>query len=164
MIEDASLITAAMQAVIGRESEPSTLHIIRALVERLIDAVEDDDPQLRSALNSADSQAEVPPYVINADRIGGALLAVPDLPNFGLLAADELEVLGPVRLGDTLTAVRKVADIQERIGGRVGQSIFVQHETRFTNQDGNVVARTRITIAHFIDEEAQARRREEPPA
>ena len=164
MAEDDSLITPAMQAAIGQESEPSTLRITRALVERLMDAVEDDDPRLRSALNGADPQAEVPPYVINADRIGGGPQTVPDLPNFGLLAADELEVLGPVRLGDTLTAVQRVADIQERIGGRVGQSIFVQHETRFTNQDGDVVARTRITIAHFINEGAQARRRAEPPA
>ena len=48
------------------------------------------------------------------------------------------EFLKPVRAGDTLAAVYKIADIVER-KGRAGMFAILVQETRFTNQHGQLV-------------------------
>jgi len=56
----------------------------------------------------------------------------------------EFEYFKPIYVGDTLTAVTKVANIFEKQGGRGGTMTFVVMDTDFTNQKGEKVA-----VAHF---------------
>jgi acyl dehydratase len=56
----------------------------------------------------------------------------------------EFEYFNPIYVGDTLTAVTKVANIFEKTGGRGGTMKFVVMDTDFTNQKGEKVA-----VAHF---------------
>jgi acyl dehydratase len=56
----------------------------------------------------------------------------------------EFEYFKPIYVGDTLTAVTKVANIFEKKGGRGGTMTFVVMDTDFTNQNGEKVA-----VAHF---------------
>ena len=147
--DEASMITPAMQAAIGQEAGQFTIEIYADLVRRLAEALEVEDPELRAALRRGEIGAEVPPWAILTHYGRLRPNAVPDAPLRGLQAADEFTILGPIRLGDRLTVVQRLADVQERIGGRVGHSLFVHHEWSYTNQHGEVVARTRRTRAHF---------------
>ena len=146
---DASMITPAMQAAIGREAGRFMIEIDADLVRRLAEALEVDDPGLRDALERNEIGAEVPPWAILTHYGRLRPDRVPDAPLRGLQAADEFTILAPIRIGDRLTVVQRLADVQERIGGRVGHSLFVHHEWSYTNQHGEVVARTRRTRAHF---------------
>ena len=142
-------ILATRLTAIGKEVGEFTLEIDPELVWRMAQALEADDPDLQAVIESGEPGAEVPAWAILTyyGRLRPA--PVPDAPERGLQAADEFTVLGPIRLGDRLSIVQRLADVQERIGGRVGHSLFVHHEWDYTNQHGEIVARTRRTRAHF---------------
>ncbi|MBM4258050.1 MAG: MaoC family dehydratase [Deltaproteobacteria bacterium] len=58
----------------------------------------------------------------------------------------EFEYFKPIYVGDTLTAVTKVANIFEKTGGRGGTMTFVVMDTDFTNQKGEKVAVVHFTV------------------
>jgi hypothetical protein len=149
--EDESMITPAMEAAIGQPGEPVVIPISRELVRRMAEAIEEEDPALLASLEDEDSHAEVPPWAIYIHYGRYRPARLPDAPRRGLMAADELTLLTPIHIGDVLTVVPHIADIRERIGGRVGHSLFVEHEWTYTNQHGEDVARTRRTVTFFKD-------------
>ena len=59
----------------------------------------------------------------------------------------EYEFLCPVRAGDALAAVEKIADISER-EGKTGKMVFMTLETTYTNQNGDLAAKARSTIIY----------------
>lgn len=50
----------------------------------------------------------------------------------------EVEYFEPIRPGDVITSVSKLADLYER-EGRLGRMLFTINETRWTNQKGQLV-------------------------
>ena len=50
-----------------------------------------------------------------------------------------MEIHGPVRPGDTLTARASIHDVYDKTG-RSGTMVFVIHRMDFTNQEGVAVA------------------------
>ncbi len=146
---DESMITPAMNAAIGKDGRSFTVEISRELVTRMAEALEANDPQLEAALAGDDAAAVVPHWAIFTTYARLRPQSLPGLPEHRLMAADEMRMLAPLRLGDVLTVTPRIVDIQERIGGRVGHSLFVHHEWRYTNRDGVEVARTRRTITHY---------------
>ena len=146
---DESLITPAMQAAIGSEGEPVRVEISREVVRRMAEALDEDDPAILAAIDGDDPHPVVPSYALICILSHMSEMRVPDVPGHGLMAADDWTYLNPVRVGDRITVRPRVADIQERIGGRVGHSLFVRHEWICANQDGVEIARVRRTIAHY---------------
>ena len=59
----------------------------------------------------------------------------------------EAEHFAPVRAGDILAVLTKVADIFER-EGKTGKMAFSVTETTYTNQRGELVAKVRNTMVH----------------
>ena len=59
----------------------------------------------------------------------------------------EFDLYHPVRAGDTLSSLSRVKDIRER-ETKTGKMAFSITETTYTNQNGDVVAKTRQTIIH----------------
>ena len=57
-----------------------------------------------------------------------------------LFAGQAIECVGPVRPGDTLSAKTKLKEVYAKTG-RSGKMVFQVWETRFSNQDGEDVAR-----------------------
>ena len=149
MPDEETLLTPAMTAQIGREGEPISVEISREATRRMAEALGEDDPAVIAALEGDDPRAVVPPYALLTVVTRMRQVSAPDLPGHGLLAADEWRYDAPVRLGDRLRVVPKIADIQERIGGRVGHSLFVHYEWSCTNQDGDTVARVHRTVAYY---------------
>ena len=140
-----------MEAAIGSEGEPQTAEINAELILRLMDALEEDDDDLRAAVEAGDTSVDIPTYALLTTSTRQQQLNVPDAPQRALMAADAWSVSAPIHLGDTMTIVPRLAEIQERIGGRVGHSLFIHHEWVYTNQHGQEVARVRRTVTHFQD-------------
>ncbi len=149
MSDDESLITPAMEAAIGSEGEPRVVTIDKELVQRLMHALGEDDADLIAAVEAGDTSYPVPTYALLTTSTSQRQLTVPDAPERALMAADAWEVKADIHLGDTMTIVPRLADISERIGGRVGHSLFINHEWVYTNQDDVEVARVRRTVTHF---------------
>ena len=149
MSDDESLITPAMEAAIGSEGESAQDTIDAERVLRLMRALNEDDADLLAAVEARDASYPMPTYALLTTSTRQQQLSVPDTPERALMAADAWQVSAPIHIGDTMTIVPRVADIQERIGGRVGHSLFVHHEWVYTNQHGDEVARVRRTVTHF---------------
>ena len=57
----------------------------------------------------------------------------------------EIEYYVPIKPGDKITTVAKLADIQEKVGGS-GRLLLLTVEVTFTNQRGELVARCKDTF------------------
>ena len=60
-----------------------------------------------------------------------------------MFGGQEWDWLAPLHVGDTITATQRLAAIEEKSGSK-GRFVLVTWETTFTNQDGDVVARSRL--------------------
>ena len=59
-----------------------------------------------------------------------------------MFGGEEWDFLCPVHVGDRITATGRLAGLDEKQGSK-GPFVRITRETTFTNQDGEVVARTR---------------------
>lgn len=76
---------------------------------------------------------------------GSASADVPPLPTKRAMAGEiSLELGVPVVAGDVITVSKRLIDMYEK-EGRSGPLVFVQHEFRFQNQRGEVVATEAFT-------------------
>ena len=73
------------------------------------------------------------------DRRRGVRLAV----SRTMFGGEEWEFRRPVLIGDTITAQRRLGAVEEK-DGRSGPFVLLHYETTFTNQRGEVVARSRL--------------------
>jgi acyl dehydratase len=60
-----------------------------------------------------------------------------------MFGGQELCFEAPVHVGDTITATQRLAAIEEKAGGK-GPFVLVTWETTYVNQDGDVVATSRL--------------------
>jgi acyl dehydratase len=60
-----------------------------------------------------------------------------------MFGGQEWDFVSPVYVGDTITATQRLAAIDEKSGSK-GPFVLVSWETEFVNQDGNLVARSRL--------------------
>ncbi len=138
-----------MQAAIGRDGDPVTITIAPELVRRLAEAIGDDNAALHRALRREDPAFALPHYVMLQAMGMMRQLALPDAPAHGLMAAESWQILKPIHLGDRITIRPRIAEVQERMGGRVGQSLFVSHEWRCANAADEEVMRLSRTVSMF---------------
>ncbi|MBI4497968.1 MAG: MaoC family dehydratase N-terminal domain-containing protein [Chloroflexi bacterium] len=67
---------------------------------------------------------------------------IPDLPPNRLNGGQEVELLKPIRPSEVLTYETRLVDLVQR-DGSTGSMVISTSETTFTNQQGEVVAKTR---------------------
>jgi acyl dehydratase len=60
-----------------------------------------------------------------------------------MFGGQEWDWLAPVHVGDTITAVQRLVAVEEKLG-RQGAFVLTTWETTFTDQGGDVVARSRL--------------------
>ena len=63
----------------------------------------------------------------------------------GFDGGKECRLLKPIRPGDTITGVDRIAEVYEKTG-RSGSMIFIIRESEFTNQHGETVAIVRQSL------------------
>jgi acyl dehydratase len=149
---DESFITEALRARVGVASEPRRVTVSPELVRRIRETLADGPV--------AESE-DVPPAVLSVLESANPLASVESLPGSSLVTGDEWEWRRPLRLGETLTSVNRLADAYERFGGRLGHALFLRHEWQIDDADGETVAFVRRSIAHY--EGSGARPAEELP-
>ena len=150
----ASVITDAMRAEIGKESEPVTFEVDKTACRMFARAVGYTDPLFFDEEHARSKgyrgiRAPVgflghPLYDPNRPQhLGGYFRA--DSPFKRVLnGGTDIEYFGTVCAGDTLTATGKLIDLSER-EGRLGPMLVTVTETTYRNAQGKVVAVARGT-------------------
>ena len=151
----ASVITDAMRAEIGKESAPVTFEVDKSACRMFARAVGYTDPiyyDEAAARSQGYRNIPAPPGFL------GHAVTVPGQPN-PLTAAyfrfdtplkrrlnggTDIEYLGDVCAGDVLTTTAKLVDISERQAS-IGLMLVTVTEFTYRNQEGNVVAKVRGT-------------------
>ena len=151
-----SLITDEIRSWIGREVPPWTIEVTRRDVARFAVATDDLNPLYLDEDRAKQSRyggliapplfymapltEPVPETELRTDGLPfEGKFPVPPTPLPRLMdGGTEVEFLQPVRVGDVLTGRSQITDIYQK-KGRSGPLIFVQRETTFTNQNGELV-------------------------
>ena len=153
---------------IGQSMGKSVFQIEREAIRRFADSVGDSNPLYwdeEYAKKSKYGSIIAPPGIICAPWYASrpspwgardeapkeAALGGPNMAKAGygrvLDGGVEWEFFTAVKAGDTITAENTIKDIMER-EGRSGKMAFVIRETTYTNQNGEIVAKTRGTSVH----------------
>jgi hypothetical protein len=125
-----------LRARIGVAGASVTAPVEAGHVRRFVEAIGDPNPRWTE---------EAPPTFLVA--LAPASLHLAEAEEYGkgwLNGGNRFEHFGPVRIGDEVTAVSRVADAYEK-SGATGNLLFIIFETEYTNQRGEVVARLRGT-------------------
>jgi acyl dehydratase len=150
----ASVITDAMRAEIGKESGPITFEVDKSACRMFARAVGYTDPvffdeEYARSKGYRGIPAPVgflghPVYDPNRpQRLGGYFRS--DSPFKRILnGGTDIEYLDTVCAGDTLTATGKLVDLSER-EGRLGPMLVTVTETTYRNEAGRTVAVVRGT-------------------
>jgi len=140
------------KSLIGGAGQPVTIHIERGKIREFARAIKDDDPLYFDEEHARREAAGIMPPVTFLQTMAhwddgrGRPKAPLDLKRV-LHGEQEYEFLKPIRAGDVLTAVSRVADIYEKQGKRGGTMTFVAIETEYKNDRGELVARAKqVTI------------------
>ena len=136
---------------IGNTGKPVTMHVERGKIREFARAIKDDNPiyfDEECAKRTVGGLMPPPTFTMTLgfwdDRRGRPLLTY-DVRRL-LHGEQEFEYLAPIYVGDTLTAVSRVADVYEKAGSRGGTMTFGILETAFTNQRGETVLISRSTL------------------
>ncbi len=154
-----SLIPDETRALVGQlVAEPVTAEIYAKEAQRYAQSVGDLNPiyfDLDAATAAGYRTLVAPPTFVTHAVVQGRPQS--DLREDGLFrgampmklrvqrtmfGGEEWDFLAPVYVGDVITAETRLADLDEKQGSK-GPFVRVTRETTFTNQDGEVVVRTR---------------------
>lgn len=139
---DESVLTDEVRALVGSEAAPLRVRVTPRVVQRVVETY-----QLRPR-TYAEGDA-VPGMVVVALQSEAEMITIPDvLPN-SLLISNEVDFERPLRMGEELVVVSRLADIRERLGGRFGYSVYVRTENEFRQPDGTVAARSAQTMMYY---------------
>lgn len=136
-----SLLNDAHRARIGVPSPPVHVVVEPEEVRRLCAALGETDPRYAPGTGIA------PPYIIGSLG-GGGSWDFEGLPQ-RLMTQQEWKVHRELRVGEHLTAVSRLVDVRERLGGRYGHSVLVTGSTEYRDAAGLPVAETLVTLVYF---------------
>lgn len=154
------LITDEALSLIGKETEPVTREVIAKDIRRFCYAVGDlnplylDEEYARQTsfggviappmFFDIPTMPEYPQDQLKPDGLPKTGLMPPIKASRTMAGGNEVEFFKPVRVGDRITRVGKIAAITEKVG-RSGPLVFTVFEQRYTNQDDDLVAVERMT-------------------
>ncbi len=148
---DESVISEEMKKMIGVEVEPEVLEVEKGHIRRFAEAVGDPNPIYKDeafARKSKYGKIIAPPTFLQdmaTHKVASKLLDMPCPLTNVLNAGAEVESYKPMMVGEVLTTRGKVVDIYEK-QGKSGKLLFINFETTFTNQRGELVAKGRLTL------------------
>lgn len=145
------IVTEEVRAQIGREFHRATVDIERGAVRRFAEAIGDPNPLFNN--EQAARKTRFGGMIAPPTFCRSLTAAIPnvklDMTGFGVLdGGSEWEYFEPIRPGDRITAVSRVADIRERTG-RLGPMVFIVAETTYSNQFGEKCVVQRSTLIRY---------------
>ena len=147
------IMTGELATLIGSQSVPAILEVERGAIRKYAQATEDPNPlynDVEYARKSKYGEIICPPGFFGSrikprDSEEGSLSSRIRAEIGRCTAVDiggELEFMLPIRAGDILTSVTKIADLYEEVG-RSGNRLLVSiSETTYINQNGDIVAKS----------------------
>ena len=147
-----TFLNAAMrEQAIGLEGPPAVMEVEKGHILRFAEAI--GDPNIQWTDEAAARQGRyggltAPPTFLRAMR--GATVELPFALSFGrrLDAGSDWAYFQPVRPGDRITAIARIADLTER-RGRLGLMVFLTTITTYRNQFAEVVATQTNTLIAY---------------
>ena len=152
MSTPASFLTEEMrQQAIGLESVPATMEVEKGAIRRFAEAIGDASPLWNdeaAARKTRYGGLTAPPTFLRSMR--GVQVNLPFELSFSrrLDGGSDWEYFQPVRPGDSITAVARIADLTER-SGRLGTMVFMITVTTYRNQFDEVVATQTNTLIAY---------------
>jgi len=144
-MKDSEGLAAEFQKIVGIESKPEIWEVEKGHIRSLAEAIGDPNPLWREeqyAQKTRYGGIIAPPlFLIDAglvklvDRLEKM---APDMANIN--GGTDLDFYRPMRVGDTITTVAKLAGVKEK-AGKTGGMIFLYVEVTYTNQNDELVAR-----------------------
>ena len=136
---DKTLSPEARQALLDRAIEPAVMAVERGHLRRFAEAVGDGNPRWEDT---------APPTFLRA--MLSVMPPAPELDSFPQMldGGSDWEYGDPVRVGDVITAVTRFASVNQRAIA-AGPAVFLQLETRYTNQHGAWVATQKNTLIRY---------------
>ncbi len=137
-----SIITDEMRSFIGIESVPITYHITHREIARFNSAISGCLPPIEDDPGSRVSNAPLKALPTFVRSLLPALFDPPFPEPFHdiLDGGSHYTFKRGVVAGDTITVVRKLIDVYEKTG-RIGVMLFKISDIRYTDQDGELVAK-----------------------
>lgn len=148
------IMVEELAELIGTQSDPVILDVDRGAIRRYAQAVEDPNPlynDVEYAKKSKYGEMICPPgffgWPIKTRGLTEESVLSQIMKRSGRSTTmdngGELEFMLPIRAGDILTSVTKIADIYEEVGRSENRFLLAIRETTYVNQNGDVVARSR---------------------
>ncbi|MFN3974870.1 MAG: MaoC family dehydratase N-terminal domain-containing protein [Dehalococcoidia bacterium] len=136
----------ALQKAVGGQSQPVTYEVEAGHIRRFAEAIGDPNPVFNdeaAARHTRYGGLIAPPTFLRAFQ--PSPLPLPEVPLHRRLdGGSDWEYFVPIRPGDRITVVQRLADVRLR-EGRLGPMLFLTREIIYTNQFGQVVATQRAT-------------------
>ena len=126
-----------LRSRIGVDGPAVTAPVEAGHVRRFAEAIGDPNPRWRE---------EAPPTFLVA--LAPASIHLAEAEEYGrgwLNGGNRFEYFAPVRIGDEITAIGRVAEVYEKEGS-TGNLLFIVFETEYRNQRGELAARLRGTM------------------
>ena len=145
-------VTDEVRKQIGMQSEARVVEVERGAIRRFAEAIGDPNPLFNDEKE--------------ARHVFGGMVAPPTfcrsmgspIPNVqlkglgaefrGLDGGSDWEYFQPIRPGDRISVVSKIADIRES-AGRLGAMVFITVETSYTNHYNQLCALQRSTVIRY---------------
>ena len=155
---EGSAITESIKALIGSMADPIVMEVERGAIKRFCQAVGDSNPlfiDAEFAKNGPNGDVVCPPGFFGWPAKPAPMFSGPMATMMGEFAKAgfpgvldggvDYELFTPIFPGDVLVASSKIADVYER-EGKAGKSLYGVIETIYTNQNGDVVFKGRMTL------------------
>ena len=146
-----SVITTEMLKTIGVDSEPRTHNVELGSIRRFADAIGDANPIYRDevfSISTPHGTVIAPPTFLRSLEPGPAICNLKNPYQEILDGGSIWEFIRQVKAGDQITVVTKIADLKEK-EGKLGSMLFVDRETSFVDQHGDMVATELSTYIYY---------------
>ena len=145
------IVTDEVKKLIGSQSQPRTFEIERGAIRRFAEAIGDPNPifnnEKQARLTRFGGMVAPPTF---CRSLGGGFFNVQlNLQTLrGLDGGSEWEYFEPIRAGDRITVISRLAELRES-QGRLGPMVFIVTETRYTNQFDQLCVIQRSTTIRY---------------
>ena len=150
-MRDKSVITSEMLKTVGVDSDPKIHNVELGSIRRFAEAIGDTNPIYIDEVFAVSTQHKAviaPPTFLRSLEPGPTIYDL-EIPYQEVLDGGSVwKFIKPVKAGDQIAVVTKIAGLKEK-EGKLGPMLFVDRETNFSDQHGDIVATELSTYIYY---------------